>query len=255
MLTAKRVARAAVPPPAPSSRDACAGLFRVVHGAAPGARVGHSMTTATNLVYTYGGASGGRPLSDVYVLDLARSYWEHAAVQNPSAEPPPPKVGHACVFVHVGTQGQLAKDSAQYVGDKLLCFGGGDGRKATNDTLLIDIPSLATVKLQPRGRPPHERVGHAMALVRSSLCFDLGRVEWRQVQVGGTVPDGRINHTLCAYKRMLYLFGGAFKSNPFGEVYTLQTDEHRWEKLQTTVRDEDRTNPTPARTSAPRPRA
>ena len=38
MLTAKLVARAAVPPPAPSSRDACAGLFRVVHGAAPGAR-------------------------------------------------------------------------------------------------------------------------------------------------------------------------------------------------------------------------
>ena len=49
-------------------------------------------------------------------------------------------------------------------------------------------------------------------------CLDLGRVEWRRLEVGGTVPDGRINHTLCAYNRTLYLFGGAFKGNAFGEV-------------------------------------
>ena len=64
-------------------------------------------------------------------------------------------------------------------------------------------------------------------------CLHLGRVEWQQIQVGGTVPDGRINHTLCAYGRTLYLFGGAFKGTPFGEVYALSTDEHRWEMVQT----------------------
>ena len=221
-------------------------------GAAPGARVGHTMTTARNgWVYAYGGASGGRPLGDIFVLDLARSYWERATVQDPRAEAPPSKVGHACVHIEVSTQGQLAKDSQAYVGEKLLCFGGGDGRRATNETLLIDLPSLSTVRLEPRGRPPQERVGHAMALVRSSLvyvfggfvrklgymfdvhCLDLGRAEWRQIQVGGTVPDGRINHTLCAHGRTLYLFGGAFKGNPFGEVYTLSTDEHRWERVST----------------------
>ena len=219
-------------------------------GAAPGARVGHTMTVASNgWVYLYGGASGGRPLSDVFVLDLARSCWERAMVQEPRAEAPPAKVGHACVHIQVSPQGQLAKDSAAYVGEKLLCFGGGDGRKATNETLLIDLPSLATVKLEAHGRPPQERVGHAMALVRGSLvylfggfvrklgymfdvhCLDLGRVEWRQIQVGGTVPDGRINHSLCAYGRALYLFGGAFKGKPFGELYTLSTDEHRWERV------------------------
>lgn len=26
--------------------------------------------------------------------------------------------------------------------------------------------------------------------------LDLNRVEWRQLNVGGTVPDGRINHSL-----------------------------------------------------------
>ena len=58
-------------------------------------------------------------------------------------------------------------------------------------------------------------------------CLHLGRVEWLSVRVGGTVPDGRINHTLCCYGRTLYLFGGAFKGVPSHEVYALYTDEHR----------------------------
>ena len=50
----------------------------------------------------------------------------------------------------------------------------GDGRKATNDTLLIDVPTLATVTLATRGTPPQERVGHAMALVRGQLAYVFG---------------------------------------------------------------------------------
>ena len=166
-----------------------------------------------------------------------------------------------------------------YVGKKLLVFGGGDGKKATNDTILIDLPTLSTVTLETRGKPPQERVGHAMAIVRAQFVYGahalpsptwhalptlppssstvrnllphpgglrspsrlaisqisqsrdstvfggfvrklgymfdlhalhLGRVEWLQVQVGGAVPDGRINHTLCANGKTLYLFGGDF---------------------------------------------
>ena len=55
------------------------------------------------------------------------------------------------MYVKVGEQGQLARDSVAYVGNKLLVFGGGDGRKATNETLLIDVPTLATVRLEVRG--------------------------------------------------------------------------------------------------------
>lgn len=234
--------------------DASAMLWEApqLDGAAPGARVGHAMVTGRHgHVYMYGGASGGRPLHDVFVLDLARSYWERAVVVDPRAEAPPAKVGHACAYIEVGVSGQMARDSQAYVGDKLLCFGGGDGRKATNETLLIDLPSLATVRLQVRGTPPQERVGHAVALVRKSLLYvfggfvrklgymfdlhvlDLSRVEWQQVTVGGTVPDGRINHTLCALGTTLYLFGGAFKGVTYGEVYTMDTLEHRWQRLNT----------------------
>lgn len=78
------------------------------------------------------------------------------------------------------------------------------GRKATNETLLVDLPSLSTAKLQARGIPPQERVGHAMALVGKGLvyvfggfvrklgymfdvhCLDLSRVEWKQIQAGAT---------------------------------------------------------------------
>ena len=234
--------------------DAAAMLWELptLDGAAPGARVGHTMTAARQgRVYLYGGASGGRPLSEVFVLDLSRSYWEKAAVADPRADAPPAKVGHACVYVEISGTGQLAKDDIAYVGNKLLCFGGGDGKRATNETVLIDVPSLATKTIEARGTPPRERVGHAMAIVRSSLvyifggfvrklgymfdlhCLDLNRVEWRQLAVGGTIPDGRINHTLCPLGRELFLYGGAFKGNAFSEVYRLSIDEHRWEKMQT----------------------
>ena len=161
---------------------------------------------ANGFVYMFGGASGGRPLSDVFLLDLARSGWDKLVVKDPAGMSPPPKVGHACIYVNIGTQGQLAKDSFAYVGEKLLVFGGGDGRKATNETFLIDVtptadgpPSLATVELKARGTPPQERVGHAMALVRNSLVYmfggfvrklgymfdthmlDIATVEWKQV--------------------------------------------------------------------------
>ena len=68
-------------------------------------------TTTSGVVYVYGGASGGRPLAEVYCLDLSRSYWERVSVTNPTAEPPPPKVGHACVYVEVSWR--LDRDRTQ----------------------------------------------------------------------------------------------------------------------------------------------
>ena len=34
----------------------------------------------------------------------------------------------------------------------------------------------------------------------------------KQVPVGGSVPDGRINHTMSALGTALYVYGGAYKS-------------------------------------------
>ena len=123
-------------------------------------------------------------------------------------------------------QGQLAKDNVANAGRKILVFGGGDGRRAGNATLLIDAESLATNQLETRGTPPLARVGHACTLVKGSQLYVFGGFvrklgymfdihmlnldagEWKQLAVGGTVPDGRINHSLCALDRQLYLFGG-----------------------------------------------
>ena len=77
--------------------------------------------------------------------------------------------------------------------------------------------------MHARANAPCSQLGYMFDL----HCLHLGRVEWLNVRVGGTVPDGRINHTLCCYGRTLYLFGGAFKGVPSHEVYALYTDEHR----------------------------
>jgi serine/threonine protein kinase len=57
--------------------------------------------------------------------------------------------------------------------------------------------------------------------------------EWKQLAVGGTVPDGRINHSLCALDKQLYLFGGAFKGVAFGDVHRLDSATHEWFLLKT----------------------
>jgi N-acetylneuraminic acid mutarotase len=51
-------------------------------GASPAARVGHTMVPVTNeRLVVYGGASGGQPLRELYVLNTRTSYWERAAPQ------------------------------------------------------------------------------------------------------------------------------------------------------------------------------
>eukprot|EP00966_Prymnesium_polylepis_P240404 5559337-Prymnesium_polylepis.1 len=218
-------------------------------GAAPSARVGHCMVCNGHTLYVYGGASGGRPLSELYVLDLSRSYWERAILTDPRAEGPPALVGHAAAFVEVGQQSNLAKDSVSNIGKKLLVFGGGDGRRAGNTTLVVDVETLETHPLDVRGTPPLARVGHACALVKGSLLYvfggfvrklgymfdvhvlNLDTAEWKQLAAGGTVPDGRINHSLCALDRQLYLFGGAFKGVPFGDLFRFDAASHEWFKL------------------------
>ena len=42
-------------------------------------------------------------------------------------------------------------------------------------------------------------------------------------QVGGTVPDGRINHTMCTLDHFLYVYGGSFKTAAFSDVHRLDT--------------------------------
>ena len=249
--------------------DAWALLWEVPRpdGTSPSARVGHAIASLDEQLYVYGGASGGRPLGEVYVHNTRTSYWEKAIPDmeevhgDPSCSAPMPIVGHAMAAIDVAPGSQLAKDNFKFVGQKLLVFGGGDGRKASRDSWLIDVKTLVTRQLVARGTPPTERVGHAACLVRGRMfyvfggfvrklgymfdlhCLDLQSVMWSQVAVGGVVPDGRINHSLAALEKgagekraknsgVLYLFGGAFKGVPFGDLYRVDEKHKEWEKLE-----------------------
>ena len=68
-----------------------------------------------------------------------------------------PIVGHAMAAIDVAPGSQLAKDNFKFVGQKLLVFGGGDGRKASRDSWLIDVKTLVTRQLVARGTPPTTR--------------------------------------------------------------------------------------------------
>ena len=150
--------------------------------------------------------------------------------------------------------GQLAKDSILNVGTKMLIFGGGDGKVANNLTSLVDTTTWTYRVVNVRGSAPAERVGHAAALIGGERkeqmvifggfvrklgymfdthVLDIPTVEWRQMSVGGTVPDGRINHTMNALESMLYVYGGSYKATAFGDVHRLDSAEGEWTKLDT----------------------
>ena len=149
-------------------------------GTSPSARVGHAIASLDEQLYVYGGASGGRPLGEVYVHNTRTSYWEKAIPDmeevhgDPSCSAPMPIVGHAMAAIDVAPGSQLAKDNFKFVGQKLLVFGGGDGRKASRDSWLIDVKTLVTRQLVARGTPPTERVGHAACLVRGRMFYVFG---------------------------------------------------------------------------------
>ena len=65
--------------------------------------------------------------------------------------------GYPTVSGQVSEQGQLARDSSAYVGNKLLCFGGGDGRTRGKERkgALARVRALRWLwRLRSRPRPP-----------------------------------------------------------------------------------------------------
>lgn len=235
-------------------------------GNTPGARLGHTMSSGDDgKVYLFGGAAGGRPLSELHLLDLNTSAWERlkpaaASRDHEFSTTLPPLVGHAACCVTILPTDDLAKASRRFVGKKMLVLGGGNGRRdhskraaAEAQTLLVDLEAGDPVLRVPtRGAPPYERVGHAVATMRRGRktklyvfggyvrglgymfdihVLDVGAATWAQPAVGGSVPDGRVNHSLCAHERRLYSFGGAAKGAPFSDLHCFDVDAHSWSKL------------------------
>ncbi|RLN86341.1 hypothetical protein BBJ28_00007462 [Nothophytophthora sp. Chile5] len=223
-------------------------LTHETRGRAPAGRNGHTATLADRKLFLLGGWLGSGPLAaaDLHVLYLDSLTWEQLT---PDAAPGPcnmhtadfvPRLRSLLVFrggdgreylndlhaLHVdeltwrrvntsgATPAARANHSSALVGDgeRLLVFGGWDGRQRLNDVHVLDTQSMAwsaVVGGVDSGPPPLPRAGMTLARHREKLfvfggsgpsakcyddlhVFDPAHSRWLEtVAVATSTEDGR----------------------------------------------------------------
>ncbi|KAI0257057.1 hypothetical protein BJV78DRAFT_1159906 [Lactifluus subvellereus] len=183
-----------------------------VNGPGPVGRYGHAVTMVGSKFFVFGGQVNGEFLNDMWAFDLnslkSRPTWE-SYESEPGNEKPPRRTGHASV-TH---------------GDRIIIFGGTDGRYHYNDTWLFDVPTRKWTELQCTGYIPSPREGHAAALVDDVMyvfggrgvdgtdlgdltAFKLSTQRWFMFQNMGPSPSGRSGHAMASSGTRVFVLGG-----------------------------------------------
>ena len=160
-------------------------------GDTPGSRVSHRTLLIGHYMYVLGGGSGSRSFNDLRRLDLYTMRWELMPTRG-EARPPPPLTTtlhtnmrgamhagsrYTCTCACVCMQGPSDKPDAIigpsliYVAPYLVVFGGGDGRRPSNDLHTLDMQSMLWRKIQTEGAPPAPRVGHSATQLGQSMVI------------------------------------------------------------------------------------
>lgn len=165
------------------SENLCYGAWReILTYPSPSARSGHSLTCigGTKIVLFGGRGLGYEVLNDVWILDIADSYWKWVQILYELHNIPEgvslPRVGHSATPI---------------LGGRLLIYGGEDSnRHKKDDFWVLDISAIPSVSMQP-------------------TTLNLAKM-WRRLRSIGYKPKRRSFHRACADHsgRYLYVFGG-----------------------------------------------
>lgn len=184
------------------------------------------------------GATGGAmpsPSRD-YTGSMLRMGWmqprcKHAPGVNKEFVPGP-RAAHSCNLV-----GQ----------DKLLLFGGWNGREGLADLVCLTVSDLTWSVPETRGTAPSARNNHSTFTHGSKLfihgghdgrrwladfyCLDTDKMEWSQPEVAGVIPSARACHTITLAgtgKGKAYLWGGYDGSRCFSDLDVLDLETMTW---------------------------
>ncbi|KAF8499852.1 hypothetical protein F5888DRAFT_1610700 [Russula emetica] len=186
----------------------------LVNGPGPSGRFNHTMTLIGSKLFVFGGCSAKGPLNDIWALDLdclnSNPFWE-SYEPTPGNEKPLPRSGHVSVTN----------------GDRIIVFGGYDGRHDFNDTWSFNISTRKWTELQCTGSIPSPRGGHAAVLIDdvmylfggdiingTYLCdltaLNLSTQRWTVFQDIGPSPSGRFRHAMACDGTRVFVVGGKF---------------------------------------------
>ncbi|CAN0900643.1 Protein GLUTELIN PRECURSOR ACCUMULATION 3 [Linum grandiflorum] len=179
----------------------------------PCPRAFHVAVVIDTMMFIFGGRSGGKRLGDFWLLDTDTWQWSELAS-----------------FGDLPSPRDFAAASA--VGNqKIVMFGGWDGKKWLSDVYVLDTISLEWTELAITGAIPPPRCGHTVTMVEKRLLVYGGRggggpimsdlwalkglideenetPGWTQLKLPGQAPSARCGHTITSGGVNLLLFGG-----------------------------------------------
>jgi len=165
-------------------------------------------------IYVFGGkGAGGILYNDLWCLNVETWTWE--LVPSASAAPPSPRFGHTMIAV----------------ANKLVVFGGWDGKVCNSETWLFDVATLTWVRPPVSGIPPSARHGHSAVLddvagrmvvfagwhpgadgvpeyQRDVRELNLRTLAWVRTRVGGEYPTPRYGHSCTCVGNVMVVSGG-----------------------------------------------
>jgi N-acetylneuraminic acid mutarotase len=163
-----------------------------------------------------------------------------------------------------GTPGPRAAHSFDVLDNKIVVFGGWNGRKALNDLHIFDFQTETWTQSEATPETPSARNNHATVVFDNKLFVHGGHdgtkwlsdmyilscsqssqedsveqrsfadnLTWSRAQTSGVHPSPRACHTMSRVGRKIYLFGGYNGSVCYTAIEILDLDTMTW--IQPTV--------------------
>lgn len=187
----------------------------------PEARTDHIMALHAHHVYIFGGYDGHTRYQNTYRYDLKEEEWQAIPIQG---EVPSKRFGHSGI-VHAKS-------------NRLIVFGGWDGKDTLNDLYFFDLNTLVWSKANSDGASPPHRYRHTAVVFEDSMfvfggvdkqhCryndlqrFDLRTNTWSEVCTTGFVPSSRTFHRSAVVGNLMYLLGGYDGTDRLHDLYSI----------------------------------
>lgn len=204
-------------------------LHRIVtsDGVRPVQRNGHSATLFDDKLFVYGGWTGNGVDRQLCVFDLTLKCWTF-----------PVTYGSAPLLpnLHIAEYDESLQ--------KVVVFGGGDGRRFVNDLTYLDVKSLCWTKVHAKGVTPEERTNHSSCISYSTLYVFGGwnrRTRFNDIHIlqmsmyGATwsspkadnPPSKRTAATMVVFRDRVLLFGGQ-TGGPTTDLYIYDRQQGCW---------------------------
>ncbi|KAG7263404.1 hypothetical protein CRUP_007410 [Coryphaenoides rupestris] len=174
-----------------------------VEGSLPVARSAHGATVYDDKLWIFAGYDGNARLNDMWTISLQDR--EHACWEEASRPPP---------SSHIDQSGEIPPSCCNFpvavCRDKMFVFSGQSGAKITNNLFQFEFKGHMWTRIPTehllRGSPPP--------------------------------PQRRYGHTMVAFDRHLYVFGGAADNTLPNELHCYDVDSQSWEVIHPSLDSE-----------------